>query len=91
MMDHFPSDPNSDVTLILSSTRKNYRLQKKYLRVHSQYFKDYFNDERTCDSNIMLITQKFEPRVFDLVLGLIYGGVYEVPNDQEFYTAFLIC
>lgn len=90
MSNDFPTDDKADITIILSSTRKNYRLQKKNLR-KSNFFKDYFTDDRTCDSNIMLISKKYDPVIFDNVLKCFYGGNYVIYRDQDFYTAFHIC
>lgn len=39
----------------------------------------------------MLVSKKFDGRIFDHVLRCFYGGEYVVSNDQEFYTAYHIC
>lgn len=48
----FPTDPDSNITLILPSKKENYRLRKDILMKESKYFRDYFGNEKNIDAHI---------------------------------------
>jgi len=57
----------------------------------SIYFHDFFTNERTEDWNIMLLSKKFDPLVFENILRCFYGASYEIHSDVEVYSAYQIC
>ena len=84
---YFPNDPYSDITIIFCS--KNYKLQKAYLRLESDYFAESFESE-TASSKLLLIGKKFEVGLFEKILRCFYGGK-AIIYLNEIYTAFEIC
>ena len=84
----FPTDPNSDITIILPYSAINYKLRKSMLIVESKYFHEFFTNEKTEDWNIMLLSKKFDPTVYENILKCFYGESYSIFTDSEVYSAY---
>ena len=84
---YFPNDPYSDITIIFCS--KNYKLQKAYLRLESDYFSENFESESS-SNKLLLIGKKFEISLFEKILRCFYGGK-AIIYLNEIYSAFEIC
>jgi len=77
----FPTDPESNITLILPSKKENYRLRKEILMKESKYFRDFFGNEKNDDAHMKLISKKYDPIVFDSIIKCFYGYKYLITKD----------
>ncbi|KRX08719.1 BTB/POZ fold [Pseudocohnilembus persalinus] len=82
----FPQDPNYDVTLIVQ--KKIYKLQKAFLRLESEYFKNEFSKDT--NKNEYEISIKSDHQVFEKIIKTFYGIPYQVPLN-EVYFAYELC
>lgn len=84
---YFPNDPYSDMIVVMN---KNYKLQKAYLRLESDYFSESFESENVNSNQLLIIHKKFEVALFEKILRCFYGGK-AIIHQNEIYGAFEIC